>query len=124
MSTYKDIDLSFIKHPVTGDIPVKLDSNAVKASLQNLIKTKFYERGFNVRVGSNVRDMLFEHFNPVIGQELKKEIETVIANYEPRSEISDVIVHEKESILYVTIKYHILNNASPDVLNIELERLR
>ena len=34
---YKDISLSFARHPVTGDIAKLTDSDAVKRSVRNLI---------------------------------------------------------------------------------------
>ena len=45
---YKDISLSFSKHPVTGDIAKLSDADAVKRSVRNLINTNFYERVFAI----------------------------------------------------------------------------
>lgn len=123
-ATFKDIDLSFTKHPVTGDIPVRKDSNAVKASIQNLVMTRFHERGFNARVGSNVYGLLFENVDPLLTHELKREIEIVIENFEPRAELDEVVVGLYENKLTATVSFYILNNSSPEVLNLELERLR
>lgn len=123
-STFKDIDLSFRMHPITGDIPVLWDDSAIKRSIVNLVRTRYYERGFNVRVGSNITGLLFENVDPMITLELKKEIRMVIENYEPRAELVDVIVRQHENTLTATVIYHILNNAEPEELTIDLERLR
>ena len=43
---YKDIDLCFRRNPVTGDIAVKENENAIKQALKNLMLTRPGERPF------------------------------------------------------------------------------
>ena len=43
---FKDISLSFQPHPVTGDIPVLKNENAIKRAVRNLIETSAGERPF------------------------------------------------------------------------------
>lgn len=123
MATYTDIDLSFEKHPVTGDIPIKRDASAVKASLQNIILTNFYERGFNVSFGANVRGQLFELIDPITTHEIKNEIRVAVENFEPRAELKEVIVYSEGNKLTATISFYILNRDTPEELSIALERL-
>ena len=58
---YKDIDLCFRRNPVTGDIAVKENENAIKQALKNLMLTRPGERPFSPNVGSTIQDLLFEH---------------------------------------------------------------
>ena len=53
---FKDISLSFTPHPITKDLPVLRNENAIKKSVRNLIQTIPTERFFNSVLGSEVRD--------------------------------------------------------------------
>ena len=55
---YKDVSLSFTRHPITGDIASLIDADAVKRSVRNLINTDFFERPFHPEIGSNIRKTL------------------------------------------------------------------
>ena len=69
---YSDFNLLFSSHPVTGDVTRKNDEEAVKASLRNLISTRHYERPFHPEIGCQIHGLLFENFNPVTAQVMKK----------------------------------------------------
>ena len=43
---YKDINLNFSRHPVTGDISTLTDVSSVKRSVRNLVNTNFYEKHY------------------------------------------------------------------------------
>jgi phage baseplate assembly protein W len=121
----KDIDLSFTAHPLTGDLAIKRDQSAVDQSIRNLILTNFYERGFNIEVGSNVTDYLFENFTPLLQQTIKSNIRQVLNNFEPGVEIVDVIADMRESNkLTVEIYYNYLNNPEIRTAIIPIRRLR
>ena len=57
---FSDIDLTFKRNPVTGDIALRYDDQAVIASVRNLLLTDFSERLFQPSVGSNITSLLFE----------------------------------------------------------------
>ena len=44
---FSDIDLNFAKNPLTKDVNIVVDENAIKRSLRNLIQTNTYERPFS-----------------------------------------------------------------------------
>lgn len=90
---FVDIDLSFSKHPVSGDLTRKIDVNAIAASLKTLVMTKKYERPFHPELSCQVSDLLFENFTPDTGVVIKKTIEYVIANFEPRVQLVKVSVN-------------------------------
>ena len=124
---YKDISLSFARHPVTGDIAKLTDSDAVKRSVRNLIQTDFYERPFHPEIGSDIRKTLFEPVDASTAQMLSVYVEECIVNFEPRVELISVKVDANidRNAYNITIEFYLVN--SPDGLiemDIELERLR
>jgi phage baseplate assembly protein W len=119
-----DIDLNFTAHPLTGDLATKTDRSAVDQSVRNLILTEFYERGFNIEVGSNVTDALFENFTALTQQTLKNNIIRVLRNFEPGVEIVDVIAEmDRPNELKVEIYYNYLNNPEVRKVVIPIQRL-
>jgi len=82
--SFKDISLSFNMHPLTKDIPVLKDANAIKRSVRNLVQTIPRERFFNSNLGSDVRSSLFDFVDFGTASVIQQQIETTIDNYEPR----------------------------------------
>ena len=81
---FKDISLSFEPHPVTKDITVIKNANAIKRSIRNIVQTIPGERFFNPILGSDVRSSLFEFVDFGTASVIQKEIITAIENFEPR----------------------------------------
>ncbi len=81
---FKDISLSFEPHPVTKDITVIKNANAIKRSIRNIVQTIPGERFFNPILGSDVRSSLFEFVDFGTASVIQKEIKTAIENFEPR----------------------------------------
>ena len=124
--TFSDLDLNFTKHPITKDVARKTGNNAIIGSLKNLINTNFYERPFNPRLGSNVRNMLFEPLDPLTGVTLQKEIKILIDNFEPRVTLRDVqVVADYDRNSYqVTLTFFTTNSTQPLRTVLFLNRLR
>ena len=87
---YKDLNLNFSINPVTSDVTTVTDVNAVKRSVRNLLLTNHYDRPFHPEIGSNVTALLFENFGPITGNQLARQIEEMIANFEPRARVESV----------------------------------
>ena len=87
---YRDLNLNFNAHPVTGDVVTITDVNAIKRSIRNLLLTNHYDRPFHPEIGSNISQLLFENFGIITGTMLSKEIEDMITNYEPRAMVETV----------------------------------
>jgi len=124
---YKDINLNFSKHPITGDISKLTNVEAVKRSVRNLVNTNFYERPFHPEIGSDVRSILFEPVSPLIADVLKRYVEDVINNFEPRAELISVVVSPDidRNAYGVTIEFYLVNSPSGlQSVNLFLERLR
>ena len=81
---FKDISLSFEPHPITKDLTVIKNANAIKRSIRNIVQTIPGERFFNPILGSDVRSSLFEFVDFGTASVIQKEIATAIENFEPR----------------------------------------
>ncbi|CAB4126709.1 COG3628 Phage baseplate assembly protein W [uncultured Caudovirales phage] len=123
---FSDIDLNFIAHPITGDINIRYDEDAIKQSVKNLVLTHNYERPFHSDIGSPVHGLLFELTSPLLAITLKKVISDLIFNHEPRVNLIDVIINLKpdNNSIDISIYFTILNTSKPITLDITLERTR
>ena len=89
---FKDISLSFTKHPVTNDVTVLKNEDAIKKSVVNLCRTRISERFFNDLLGTSIEDSLFETNLDDIASFIEREITVLLKNYEPRIRLTSVIV--------------------------------
>ncbi len=124
--TYVDLDLDFTRHPVTNDVVKITDVDAVKRSVRNLINTQFYERPFHPELGCGVRDMLFENYTPMTGIFMRRKIEEVLRNYEPRANLSSIQVNEQmdRNAIDVVVNFYVLNLPNPVSVTTTLQRIR
>ena len=117
---FKDISLSFTRHPVTNDVTVLKNEDAIKKSVINLCRTRINERFFNELLGTSIEDSLFETNLDDIVSFLEKEIFTLLKNYEPRIRLTNVIVESLVDSyeLQIRIEYEIVGLPIP-IQNIE-----
>ena len=113
---FKEISLSFKKHPVTDDILVLNNEDAIKRSVQNLVRIQTGEVFFNNLLGSRISGSLFELASDDYVDPIQKEIETSIKNFEPRVTLTDVkfLSTPDENSIDVTIFYDIIGLNSPN----------
>jgi len=123
---YSDISLLFTTHPATADLVKKTDEEAVKASIRSLIQTKNYERPFHPEIGCQVYSLLFENFNPITKQVMKKTIFDVIEKFEPRARILDVNIRDRvdNNSIDVEVIFRLLNSERPVTLRTAITRAR
>ena len=118
--SFKDISLSFKKHPVTNDIAVLKNADAIKRSVRNLVQTIPNERFFNSTIGSEVKNLLFNNALGFIdfgtAAIIEKQILTTIENYEPRVEINEILVEPdfEGNAFHVTLQYFIIGIDVPE----------
>ena len=107
---FKDISLSFKKHPVTNDVTVLRNEDAIKKSVINLTRTRINERFFNDLLGTSVADNLFENMGSGLETALEEEISTLLGNYEPRIELNSVyvIADQDSNELSIQVDYNIV----------------
>ena len=112
---FKDISLSFKRHPVTNDILTLKNEDAIKRSVQNLVRIIRGEVFFNELLGTRLSGSLFELANSDYIDPMKTEIETVIKNFEPRVALRDVDFQTfvDENAIEVIIKYDIIGLSAP-----------
>ena len=124
--TFKDLDLNFTAHPVTGDVTRRYDEEAIKRSIRNLLMTNNFERPFHSDIGSQIRAMLFEPVTPLLAASLKRVIINTITTYEPRAILDDVSVtiDPDNNSAYVSVVFTIINTFSPVKLDVIIERTR
>ena len=123
---FTDFNLLFTSHPVTADVTVKNDEEAVKQSLRNLISTRNYERPFHPEIGCQIHGLLFENFNPVTVQVMKKTIIDTIDKFEPRVTVLEVKISEKadNNDIVCDIIFRLNNSDRPITLTTLLTRVR
>jgi hypothetical protein len=123
---YTDFNLLFTSHPVTADVTVKNEEEAVKQSLRNLISTRNYERPFHPEIGCQIHGLLFENFNPVTVQVMKKTIIDTIDKFEPRVTVLEVKISEKadNNDIVCDIIFRLNNSDRPITLTTLLTRVR
>lgn len=107
---FRDISLSFAKHPVTNDILILKNEDAIKKSVSNIIRTSLGERFFNANFGTSVTDYLFENTTQDLVFAVRDEIRDALENYEPRIEIDriDVNTPADSNELNVQVVYDII----------------
>ena len=105
---FRDISLSFKRHPITNDVIPLKNEDAIKKSVINLVRTKVGERFFNDLLGTSVGDTLFD-LNTFDNDVLREEIIILLNNYEPRIKLTNVFVNaDKDSnVLFIQIEYNI-----------------
>ena len=113
--TFKDISLSFIPHPVTGDLPVLKDERAITRSIRNIVQTIPGEKFFDLDFGSEVRSQLFELVDIGVADVIRDQIVNSINNYEPRVNNVDAEVSPApdKNELRVTVTYDIIGQEFP-----------
>ena len=112
---FKDISLSFKRHPVTNDVTILRNEDAIKRSVINLTRTRINERFFNELLGTSIIDNLFENMDSGLETALEEEIGTLLKNYEPRIELNSVYVeaNQDSNDLNVQIDYNIIGLPIP-----------
>ena len=112
---FKDINLSFKRHPVTNDVITISNEDAIKRSVKNIIFTIMGEKPFSPEFGSAINDSLFD-LNTNLGEvRVSDEIKSSLINNEPRIDNVSVSVtippdtHE----MNCTVQYDIVGIASP-----------
>ena len=113
--SFKDISLSFDPHPITKDLSVLVNQQAIRRSIRNLVQTIPTERFFNPILGSDVRQSLFEFVDFGTASVIRDQILNTISNFEPRVNDVDVQVDPRpdENEFEITITFDIIGQEIP-----------
>lgn len=124
--TFRDIDISFKKHPGNKDILKKFDVDAAKFALKNLLLANKYDKPFDPNYGLGLYGFLFENYSPAMGIILKRRVIEQVEAYEPRVVVEDVqLLDEGDSnTLTLKVMFYVKGDPEPHDLNLILERTR
>ena len=139
---WADLDLDLTMHPVTKDITRKLNVEAVKRSVRNLIQTNKYDKKFHPEIDGGVTRHLFGLATAATKHDIAEAIATCLRNYEPRVVVdrvnvfgnADEIAHVQSDVrvsgnidkngFNVSIFFRIINSPEPVEVSLFLERIR
>ena len=112
---FKDINLSFKRHPVTNDVVVIRDEDAIKRSVKNIIFTILGEKPFEPNFGSVISESLFDLSTSLNEIRVSDEIKQSLLNYEPRIDNIDVTVTVTPDTneMNCTVQYDIVGIPAP-----------
>lgn len=126
--TFKDLSVTFKTHPVTDDLVCVKDKAAVVQALQNLILTNKGERPFQPKIGSSVRELLFEPLDYGTAALIKAEIAETIIAHEPRVALDTIICvpDEQNNGFEVEVSFTIVGREDESAVAVEffLDRTR
>ena len=119
---FKDINLSFKRHPVTNDVVTIRNEDAIKRSVKNIIFTILGEKPFIPLFGSVINESLFDLNTNLSEIRITDEIKSSLLNYEPRIDNIEVTVQvaPDRNEMNCTVQYDIVGlpsqSQSVDVL--------
>lgn len=125
---FKDLDLNFNIHPVRKDINKHVGNLAVVNSIKNLVSINEGEKFFRSDIGGNIRSLLFENIDELVADRIKKEIEYIIANYEPRvmQPLDNILVVPNYDLnaFTVILEFRVVNALQPIKVTFQLMQIR
>ena len=112
---FKDINLSFKRHPVTNDVVAIRNEDAIKRSVKNIVFTILGENPFDPTFGSVMNDSLFELSTSLNEIRISDEITSSLNRFEPR--ISNVVatatVYPDSNEMNCVVQYDITGLEAP-----------
>ena len=115
--SYRDINITFKKHPVTDDLVVSKDASAIKQAIVNLLLTNKGERLMNPTYGSDIRSYLFEPMDFGTANQIKNNIRDTIETFEPRIRVLQISATPNfdDNGFDITMTYSIVGTDTPPV---------
>ena len=112
---FKDINLSFKRHPVTNDVVTIRNEDAIKRSVKNIIFTVLGEKPFIPQFGSVINESLFDLNTNLSEIRITDEIKSSLLNYEPRIDNIEVTVQVSpdRNEMNCTVQYDIVGLPAP-----------
>tara|TARA_A200000159_G_C7320545_1_gene338686 strand:- start:14 stop:427 length:414 start_codon:yes stop_codon:yes gene_type:complete len=123
---FSDFESNLERIPGREDIARRVNENAVRDSIRNLVLTDRGERLFQPDIGCDIRGSLFENIDQNTILILKENIRSTIKTFEPRCEVKDVIVNANidKNEIFVKIIFSVINTNRNLSLTIDLSRVR
>jgi len=89
---FKDISMTFQSNPLTRDLIVLKNENAIARSVKNIVFTVPGEKPFNPTFGSRITASLFENIDDITASQIETELRDSIGRFEPRVSITSLDV--------------------------------
>jgi len=108
--SFKDLSMSFKFNPLSGDLIALKNENAIARAVRNIVLTTPGEKFFDPDFGSSIGEILFENVDEITAISIQDEIKSCLKNYEPRVDLTDVVVDPNfdENQFDVKITYRIV----------------
>ena len=112
---FKDINLSFKRHPVTNDVLTVSNEDAIKRSVKNIIFTILGEKPFEPNFGSVISQSLFDLNTNLNEIRISDEIQQSLLNYEPRIDniVVTATIYPDSNELNCVVQYEIVGIPAP-----------
>ena len=124
---FKDVSMTFQRHPLTDDLIALKNEQAIARSLRNIVFTTPGEKFFNETFGSRISNALFDNVDDISASLIIDEIRQSITNYEPRVDLLDVKAEPNfdNNEFNVRIVYNIIGaDVPPQDLQFVLQQTR
>ena len=89
---FKDISMTFQTNPLTSDLIVLKNENAIARSVRNIVFTIPGEKFFDETFGSNINRSLFDNIDEISSLIIRDQISESIERFEPRVRLVEVKV--------------------------------
>ena len=125
--TFKDLSVTFKKHPVSNDLVQVKDKAAIIQAVTALLLTNKGERPFKPDLGCDIRRSLFEPLDYATAGLIRSQVVEVLGKYEPRIDVDDVrVTPDEDSNGYEVELYFRIVGRDDEVVATEffLERTR
>lgn len=125
--TFKDLSVTFKKHPVSDDIVTVKDKAAIVQAITGLLLTRKGERPFQPNLGCGIQNALFEPLDYGTAGIIKSEIRDTLNRYEPRINVDSIlcIPDDLNNGYEVELNYTIIGrDDTPVAVEFFLERTR
>lgn len=122
-----DLDLNFTRNPITSDVSLLIQNNAVKRSLRNLVFFNFLEKPFNPSIDVGLRGLLFESNDPFFQLDIQEKLRDIIRNYEPRVDVKQIKFDENNfdrNAMNLTIYFSVSGQDNIDATTVTIKRVR
>lgn len=112
------------RNPFTNDISTLSNSEAIKASVRNIVLTAPGEKFFNPNFGSKITKLLFEPLDPFLIDAIQNEILNTIRNHEKRVTVRKVRckANYDDNSIDVYLSYKIIGIPLTESVNFVLQR--
>ena len=89
---FKDISMTFQSNPLTKDLIVLKNENAIARSIKNIVFTNPGEKPFQPNFGSRITGSLFENIDDITAIEIESELKESIQRQESRVSLTKLKV--------------------------------